>query len=76
MFEDLWIRRAVAFTMCAVIFSVVAALLIGLFDPKVDNDKIFPIIAGMCQTILGYFAGAFSRTPPEPKNEKSPPKDP
>ena len=70
MFEDIWIRRAVAFTMCAVIASVVIALLVGLFNKSVDNDKVFPIIAGLCQTILGYFAGAFSRTPPEPKEGK------
>ncbi len=43
--------------LAAVIVSVIVVLLIGLFDPKVDNDKIFAILGPAFQTIIGCFVG-------------------
>jgi uncharacterized membrane protein YraQ (UPF0718 family) len=42
-----------AMTMAAVIF----VLLAGLFDPIVDNTKIFEILGPAFQTIVGAFVG-------------------
>ncbi len=47
----------VTFTLCVVVCSMVAAMLIGLFDPQVDNTKIFEIIGPAFQVIIGGFIG-------------------
>ncbi len=44
-------------TLAAVIVSVIAVLLIGLFDNRIDNDKIFAILAPAFQTVIGCFVG-------------------
>jgi hypothetical protein len=55
--QSAFIYRLVTGTLSAVIICVVVALLIGLFNPKVDNDKIFPIISHAFDTIVGVFCG-------------------
>jgi hypothetical protein len=47
----------VVFTLAAVMISVIAILLIGLFDARVDNDKIFAVLGPAFQTIVGCFVG-------------------
>lgn len=47
----------VTFTLCVVVCSMVAAMLIGLFDPQVDNTKIFEIIGPAFQVVIGGFIG-------------------
>lgn len=47
----------VAVTLAAVMVAVIAVLLAGLFDPRVDNDKIFAILGPAFQTIVGCFVG-------------------
>jgi len=44
-------------TLAAVMVSVIVVLLLGLFDPRVDNDKIFGILGPAFQTIVGCFVG-------------------
>jgi undecaprenyl pyrophosphate phosphatase UppP len=44
-------------TLCVVIIGMVSGLLIGLFDEKVDNNKIFEMISPAFQTIVGGFIG-------------------
>ena len=44
-------------TLCLVCASTVAVLLIGLFDPKVDNDRIFDILTPAFNTVVGAFVG-------------------
>jgi len=44
-------------TLAAVMLAVIAILLIGLFDARVDNDKIFAVLGPAFQTIVGCFVG-------------------
>ncbi len=46
--------------LAAVIVSVIAVLLIGLFDHNVDNEKIFAILGPAFQTVIGCFVGVLS----------------
>ena len=47
----------VSLTLCVVVVSMVAVLMIGLFDEKVDNSEIFKLISPAFQTIVGGFIG-------------------
>ena len=47
----------VSFTLCIVIFGMVAVLMVGLFAPLVDNNEIFKLISPAFQTIVGGFIG-------------------
>lgn len=58
-------------TLALVMISVIAVLLIGLFDARVDNGKIFEILGPAFQTIVGCFVGilggrALRSSPPAP----------
>lgn len=44
-------------TLTIILLSMVCALLIGLFNPLVDNNKIFEAITPAFQTIVGGFIG-------------------
>jgi cation transporter-like permease len=44
-------------TLCLVVVGMVTGLLIGLFDEKVDNNKIFEMISPAFQTVVGGFIG-------------------
>ena len=48
---------SVTTTLCIVVLSMVAAMLVGLFDNDVSNDKIFEVITPAFQTIIGGFIG-------------------
>lgn len=52
-----WIFKTTIVTLSSVVIAVVLILLIGLFDSKVDNDKIFEIIGPAFNTIVGAFVG-------------------
>ncbi len=54
------ILYVVVATLALVIISVLAMLLYGLTDPKIDNDKILPIISHAFDTIVGCFIGVVS----------------
>ena len=45
------------YTLAVILLSMVSAMLIGLFDPKIDNAKIFEIVGPAFQTIVGGFIG-------------------
>ena len=47
----------VSFTLCVVIIGMVAVLMVGLFDPLVDNAEVFKLISPAFQTIVGGFIG-------------------
>ena len=47
----------VTMTLCCIVIGMVGALIIGLFDPSINNDKIFEIIAPAFQTVIGGFIG-------------------
>jgi undecaprenyl pyrophosphate phosphatase UppP len=48
---------SVTTTLCIVVLSMVSAMLVGLFDNDISNDKIFEVITPAFQTIIGGFIG-------------------
>jgi hypothetical protein len=44
-------------TLTVILLSMVGALLVGLFNPLVDNTEIFKAITPAFQTIVGGFIG-------------------
>jgi hypothetical protein len=52
-----FVTLMVSFTLCVVIIGMVAVLMAGLFDEKVDNGEIFKLISPAFQTIVGGFIG-------------------
>jgi hypothetical protein len=52
-----FVTLMVSFTLCVVIIGMVAVLMAGLFDDKVDNGEIFKLISPAFQTIVGGFIG-------------------
>jgi hypothetical protein len=52
-----WVTMAVTITLCVVVVGMVGAMLIGLFDSNINNDKIFEAITPAFQTIIGGFIG-------------------
>jgi hypothetical protein len=52
-----WVTMAVTFTLCVVVMGMVGAMLVGMFDSNVNNDKIFEAITPAFQTIIGGFIG-------------------
>jgi hypothetical protein len=52
-----WVTLAVTMTLCIVVMGMVGAMLVGMFDDNVNNDKIFEAITPAFQTIIGGFIG-------------------
>jgi len=52
-----FVTLMVSLTLCVVVVGMVAVLMIGLFDEKVDNGEIFKLISPAFQTIVGGFIG-------------------
>lgn len=48
-------------TLAFILIAVVSAMLIGLFDEKVDNAKIFGILGPAFQMVVGAFVGIIAR---------------
>jgi hypothetical protein len=44
-------------TLTLILLSMVGVMLLGLFNPQVDNTKIFEAITPAFQTIVGGFIG-------------------
>ena len=51
------VTTMVTLTLCMVILCMVITLMVGLFDPLVDNAEIFKLIAPAFQTVIGGFIG-------------------
>jgi hypothetical protein len=47
----------VCISLAGVIIPMNAVLLIGLFDPLVDNNRVFAIIGPGYNTVIGIFGG-------------------
>jgi hypothetical protein len=45
------------FTLAATVMSMVSVFVLGFFDEKVDNNKLFEIVGPAFQTIIGGFIG-------------------
>lgn len=50
----------VVLSLAMIMVAVVVVLLVGLFDPIVDNARIFAIIGPAFQTVVGAFVGLLS----------------
>ena len=51
------ITLTACYTLAIILISMVITMLVGLFDPQVDNNKIFEIVGPAFQTIVGGFIG-------------------
>lgn len=60
----------VSLTLCVVVMAMVAVMLLGLFDEKVDNNKIFELISPAFQTIVGGFIGLLAGVKLSHEDEK------
>jgi len=60
-------------TLCAVVLSLIWALIHGLFVKEVDNTKIFEIIGPAFQTIIGGLIGWLSGLKVGANKEEEPP---
>lgn len=73
-----FVLRAIVVVLAICALSVVAVLLIGLFNPLVDNNRIFAILTPMSQQISGALISILSALVavkaiapiPSPKQEK------
>jgi len=52
-----WVTMTVTTTLCIVVLGMVGAMMVGLFDDNISNDKIFEAITPAFQTIIGGFIG-------------------
>ena len=50
----------VVLSLAMIMVAVVIVLLVGLFNPIVDNKAIFAIIGPAFQTVVGAFVGLLS----------------
>lgn len=51
------VTLTITLTLCFVVLSMVGAMVVGLFNPSIENDKIFEAITPAFQTIIGGFLG-------------------
>ena len=52
-----FVTLMVSMTLCIVVLSMSGVMLLGLFDPLVDNNKIFELVGPAFHTIVGGFIG-------------------
>ena len=52
-----YVTLIATFTLTIILLSMVGVLLVGLFNPGIDNTKIFEAIIPAFQTIVGGFIG-------------------
>ena len=54
---SVWVTLIATVTLSLILVSMVSGMMIGLFDEKVDNNKIFEAVLPAFQTIVGGFIG-------------------
>ena len=52
-----WVTLVACLTLAATVLAMVAVFMLGFFDDKVENDKLFGIVGPAFQTIVGGFIG-------------------
>jgi UDP-N-acetylmuramyl pentapeptide phosphotransferase/UDP-N-acetylglucosamine-1-phosphate transferase len=65
-----FVTLMVSLTLCVVVMGMVGVMLLGLFDDKVDNSKIFELISPAFQTIVGGFIGLLAGVKLSHEDEK------
>lgn len=53
----LWVTLIATVTLAIILLSMVSVLLKGLFNPDIDNTKIFEAVTPAFQMIVGAFVG-------------------
>ena len=54
---SVWVTLIATITLSSILVAMVCGMMIGLFDEKVDNNKIFEAVLPAFQTIVGGFIG-------------------
>jgi len=54
---SVWVTLIATITLAAILLAMVAGMMMGLFNEKVDNAKIFEAVLPAFQTIVGGFIG-------------------
>ena len=54
---SIWVTLIATITLSTILLAMVCGMMIGLFDDKVDNNKIFEAVLPAFQTIVGGFIG-------------------
>lgn len=54
---DGFVKNVVAVTLGLILVAVVLAMLVGLFDSRVDNKEVLAILGPAFQMIVGAFVG-------------------
>jgi undecaprenyl pyrophosphate phosphatase UppP len=54
---SVWVTLIATITLSSILIAMVCGMMIGLFDEKVDNNKIFEAVLPAFQTIVGGFIG-------------------
>ena len=70
------VTTMVTLTLCMVILAMVITLMVGLFDPIVDNTEIFKLIGPAFQTVIGGFIGLLAGIKLKNEDEVSSKSDP
>lgn len=52
-----WVTLIACCTLAATVMAMVTVFVLGFFDEKVDNAKLFEIVGPAFQTIVGGFIG-------------------
>lgn len=52
-----WVIKTTVTTLAIIVLGVVFTLLLGFFDEKIENNKIFEIIGPAFNTVIGAFVG-------------------
>ena len=52
-----WVTLIASVTLAATVMAMVSVFVLGFFDEKVDNNKLFEIVGPAFQTIIGGFIG-------------------
>ena len=54
---SIYVTMTAMAALTVILLSMVGVLLAGLFDPQIDNTKIFETITPAFQTVVGAFVG-------------------
>jgi chromate transport protein ChrA len=50
----------IAITLCICLLAIVAALLMGLYDKRVENEEVFKLLSPALMTIIGAAVGVLA----------------
>ena len=55
-----FVTKIAIMSLASIMVSVVLVLLVSLFHPDIDNNKIFEVLGPAFQTVVGCFVGMVS----------------